>query len=150
MNEEQDMQTALQVASDALGDNIGDCAVAQAAMEMMDDVNDCHIGIDLASGKDRSVEFEMHGGNFVEVSDHNEEDGWNEYPECCPPPVDDFTFVLYIAETDRGVVPVYWHKYCSCHCFQTMRGDEEGMIGYGDSEFKVYRWMEMPKGKGVK
>lgn len=74
---------------------------------------------------------------------------WNEYPEITPPPVPVMASETYIAETNRGVIPVHWHQYLNgVHKFQTFGGDDEGMVGYGTKPFKVYRWTNMPEGYG--
>lgn len=57
----------------------------------------------------------------------------------------------YIVESNRGVsVAAYHQRLDGAWVFQDIQsGDDEGMIGWGDAPYEVYRWMPLPKGKNA-
>ncbi|AGG58245.1 hypothetical protein VPDG_00084 [Vibrio phage henriette 12B8] len=75
---------------------------------------------------------------------------WNEYPAVRPDvrKLDVYEIKKLIVESNRGVDVAIYHMMLNGEwCFQTAHGDDEGMRGYGDEPYEVYRWMELPEGK---
>lgn len=67
------------------------------------------------------------------------DDPWTEYPTEKPTGL-----TRYLVESNRGVGVAFWLG----SKFQDEKsGDNEGMKGWAEKPYKVYRWMKLPKGK---
>lgn len=133
------------IVSDALGDDVSDGVVAFAVQEFgKPETTTLYYPEGVSTIQDSGTPL-----NLTEIAEKFE-DPWNEYPEVLPDVsgLGMFEGKKLIVESNRGVdVATYHQKMNGSWCFQTSGGDDEGMIGYGTEPYKVYRWMELPKGK---